>query len=117
VANGQRCHVVIKIAFSDNEATPGDQFMAIVEQVVQPLAVGDRLNREDFLRIWDSQPEIRKAELIGGIVYMPSPVAIDHGDMQGDVGCRASTYKSHTRGTAAGHNTMSFILEDVPHLM
>src|SRR5271163_2423763 len=88
--------------------------MATVEQLVQPLEAGDRLNREDFLRIWEAHPEIKRAELIGGIVYMPSPLAVDHGDMEGDVGGWAFYYKSHTPGTAAGHNTTSFILEDSP---
>jgi Uma2 family endonuclease len=88
--------------------------MATVEQLVEPLTAGDRLNREDFLRIWEAHPEIKRAELIGGIVYMPSPLAIDHGDMEGDVGGWACYYKSHTPGTAAGHNTTSIILEDSP---
>jgi Uma2 family endonuclease len=88
--------------------------MATVEQLVQPLEAGNWLNREEFLRIWEAHPEIKRAELIGGIVYMPSPLAIDHGEMEGDVGGWAFHYKTHTRGTAMGHNTTSFILEDSP---
>jgi Uma2 family endonuclease len=41
---------------------------------------GDRLNAEEFLRRYQRMPGI-KAQLIEGIVYMPSPLrAEDHGD-------------------------------------
>lgn len=40
---------------------------------VPPLNNGDRLTRADFERIYEAHPEIKKAELIEGVVYMPSP--------------------------------------------
>jgi len=89
--------------------------MAIVtEQRVPPLRAGDELTREEFLRRWEAHPKIKLAELIGGIVYMPSPVSLDHGGMDGDVGCWLGTYKAFTPGTASERNTTSFILEDSP---
>ncbi|HYV35438.1 MAG TPA: Uma2 family endonuclease [Gemmataceae bacterium] len=88
--------------------------MATVEQRVPPLTAGDRLTREDFLRTWEMHPEIKLAELIGGIVYMPSPLYADHGETDGDLGFWLGYYKTHTRGTIFGHNTTSFILEDAP---
>ncbi len=39
-----------------------------------PLENGDRLTREEFERRYDAMPHIKKAELIEGVVYMPSPV-------------------------------------------
>ena len=39
-----------------------------------PLAPGDRLTRAEFERRYHAHPEIKKAELIEGVVYMPSPV-------------------------------------------
>src|SRR5262245_32577312 len=33
---------------------------------VPPLAAGDQLTREDFLRRWEADPKIKIAELIGG---------------------------------------------------
>jgi Uma2 family endonuclease len=87
--------------------------MATVESV-PPLVAGDRLTRAEFLRRWVEHPEIKKAELIGGTVYMPSPVAVEHGDTEGDVGGWLWFYKTHTPGTACGHNTTTFILEDCP---
>jgi Uma2 family endonuclease len=79
-----------------------------------PLAAGDKLTREEFLRRWEAHPEIKNAELIGGLVYMSSPVSVEHGDMEGDVGAWLSVYKAFTLGTASGHNTTSFLLEDTP---
>jgi hypothetical protein len=86
--------------------------MATAEPLVPPFRAGDRLSREEFLRRWDAHPEIKRAELIGGIVYMPSPVTYDHGDMEGDVGGWLHLYKSRTPSTASGHNTTTFLLED-----
>ena len=39
-----------------------------------PLENGDRLTRQEFERRYDAMPQIKKAELIEGVVYMPSPV-------------------------------------------
>ena len=47
---------------------------------IEPLSPGDQLTRaEEFLRpIWEAHPEIKRAELLGGIVYMPSPLSVQH---------------------------------------
>jgi hypothetical protein len=78
------------------------------------LVAGDKLTRAEFLRRWEAHPEIKNAELIGGVVYMPSPLSLEHADMDGDVGGWLWTYKVATPGTACGHNATSFILEDTP---
>ena len=45
-----------------------------------PLNNGDRLTRVEFERIYAAHPEIKKAELIEGVVYMPSPTRYrEHG--------------------------------------
>ena len=36
---------------------------------VPPLVAGDRLTRDEFLRRWAAHPEIKIAELLGGLVY------------------------------------------------
>src|SRR6266581_1579330 len=86
----------------------------VVDESVPPLCPGDRLTRAEFLRRWEAHPEIKNAELLGGSVYMPSPVSAQHGDMDGDVGCWLGVYKAATPGTASGHNTTSFVLDDTP---
>ncbi|MEW5989232.1 MAG: Uma2 family endonuclease, partial [Chloroflexota bacterium] len=42
-----------------------------------PLNPGDHLSRAEFHRRYEAHPEITKAELIEGVVYMPSPVRIE----------------------------------------
>lgn len=45
-----------------------------------PLNPGDRLSRAEFERRYHAHPEIKKAELIEGVVYMPTPVChLSHG--------------------------------------
>src|SRR5258708_37181312 len=39
---------------------------------------GDRLSLDEFLDRWDKMPDLKFAELIDGVVYMPSPVSVDH---------------------------------------
>ena len=40
---------------------------------VPPLRNGDRLSAEEFLRRYDAMPDLKKAELIDGQVYIDSP--------------------------------------------
>ncbi|MBW4472493.1 MAG: Uma2 family endonuclease [Stenomitos rutilans HA7619-LM2] len=39
-----------------------------------PLENGDRLTRPEFERRYNAMPEVRKAELVEGVVYMASPL-------------------------------------------
>ncbi len=84
------------------------------DQRVAPLAAGDKLTRDEFLRRWEDHPEIKSAELIGGIVYMASPVSIQHGEMDGQLGGWLTVYRAATPGTSMSHNVTSFILDDIP---
>jgi hypothetical protein len=50
-----------------------------VNHRIPELAAGDKLTRAEFLRRWEAHPEIKKAELIGGIVFMPRSLHLqDH---------------------------------------
>jgi Uma2 family endonuclease len=45
------------------------------------LEPGDHLSGEEFDRRYEQRHDIHKAELVGGVVYMPSPVRIpEHGN-------------------------------------
>jgi hypothetical protein len=85
-----------------------------IGKAVPPLAAGDKLTRQEFLRRWEAHPEIKSAELLGGLVYMPSPVSVEHGDMEAAVGAWLAVYAARTPGTACGHNTTTFLLDDMP---
>src|SRR5262245_24691098 len=43
-------------------------------KTILPLEPGDRLTRDEFERRYEAMPHLKKAELIEGVVYMPSPV-------------------------------------------
>ncbi len=51
--------------------------MAVATPIVlptPPLEAGDRLSRAEFERRWRLMPRVKKAELIEGVVYMPTAV-------------------------------------------
>jgi Uma2 family endonuclease len=43
---------------------------------VPPLESGDHLSRREFHRRYEAMPDVKKAELLDGVVYMGSPVSI-----------------------------------------
>jgi hypothetical protein len=88
--------------------------MAATVDSVPPLAMGDTLTREEFIERWEANPRIKRAELIGGVVYMPSPVSIDHGDNENTLGGWLANYKVATPGCAAANNATVFLLDDCP---
>jgi hypothetical protein len=48
---------------------------AYAPETEPPLEPGDRLSREEFERRYERMPELTKAELVEGIVYMPEYLA------------------------------------------
>ncbi len=81
-----------------------------------PLVAGDRLNRDEFERRYDAMPEVKKAELIEGIVYMPSPVSnAHHGEPHSHLVAWLVYYAAHTRGVGTGDNsTVRLDLDNEP---
>jgi Uma2 family endonuclease len=67
-----------------------------------PLESGDHLAAEEFERRFDAMPDLKKAELIDGVVYVASPVSSEHGDRHSDLGAWLGTYRAFTPGVAAG---------------
>ncbi len=53
---------------------------------IPPLENGDQLTRVEFERRYEKMPNLKKAELIEGIVYMGSPLRIEqHGEPHADI--------------------------------
>jgi Uma2 family endonuclease len=72
---------------------------------IPPLENGDRLSRTEFERRYQAMPQIQKAELIEGVVYMASPLRIkSHGEPHGDLITWLGTYKAFTPGIVLGDN-------------
>ena len=71
-----------------------------------PLENGDRLTRSDFEQRYEAMPHVKKAELIEGIVYMPSPVRVrSHGKPHGQIMGWIGTYSAATPGVDFADNT------------
>jgi Uma2 family endonuclease len=85
-----------------------------INERVPLLATGDHLTRDEFLRRWHAQPEVKRAELVGGKVYMPSPVSGDHGKMDRRIGGWLAVYQAATPGVDGANNATSLMLEDAP---
>jgi Uma2 family endonuclease len=83
---------------------------------VPELVAGDRLTRDEFERRYHAMPHVKKAELIEGMVYMPSPVRTGlHGRPHVVLATWIGTYMTSTPGTeAAGNATVRLDLENEP---
>jgi Uma2 family endonuclease len=81
--------------------------------IVPPLRHGDRLTREEFERRYAAMPHVKKAELIEGIVFMPSPARFDHhGEPQDDLITWIGYYRSKTPGVRSGGNATTRLAAD-----
>lgn len=70
------------------------------------LCAGDRLTRDEFERRYTAMPEVKKAELIEGTVYMGSPVRyVQHGAPEEALGAWIAFYRLRTPGLGSSHNT------------
>jgi Uma2 family endonuclease len=71
-----------------------------------PLEPGDRLTRVEFERRFDATPNLKKAELIEGVVYMSPAVRLDqHGKPHASLMTWVGTYWAYTPGVFTGDNT------------
>lgn len=70
------------------------------------LESGDRLTRDEFHRRYCARPDLKKAELVDGVVYVGSPVRSDaHGEPHADVLSWLGMYRSRLRGLHLSDNT------------
>ena len=74
------------------------------KQVIPPLENGDRLTQIEFHRRYLSMPQIKKAELVEGIVHMPSPIRRSHASAHAAVMGALIVYAAATPGVEAGDN-------------
>lgn len=75
-------------------------------QLIPPLENGDRLTRSEFERRYHTMPDVKKADLIEGIVYMASPVRIrSHGKPHAYIMTWLGFYESATLGVELADNT------------
>jgi Putative restriction endonuclease len=89
--------------------------MSIPPRLPPPLENGDHLTRDEFERRYEAMPHVKKAELINGVVYMPSPVRHEqHGLQHAALLGWLVNYWAATPGTQASDNsTLRLDLENV----
>jgi Uma2 family endonuclease len=80
------------------------------------LENGDRLTRAEFERRYDAMPGLKKAELIEGVVHMPSPVRFRrHGSPHVKLVTWLGYYMATTPGVEAGDNaSIRLDLDNMP---
>jgi Uma2 family endonuclease len=85
-------------------------------ETVYPLENGDRLTRAEFERRYHAMPHVKKAELIEGVVHMPSPARFaSHGAPHSQVLTWIGNYSAFTPGTSGADNaTVRLDLDNEP---
>ena len=81
-----------------------------------PLESGDRLTRDEFERRYETRPEIKKAELVEGVVYVASPVRIpQHAEPHGDMVFWLKAYQAlHRECRVADNGTVRLDEQNEP---
>ncbi|MEH2320987.1 Uma2 family endonuclease [Nostoc sp.] len=83
---------------------------------IPPLENGDRLTRPEFERRYNAMPNVKKAELIEGVVYVASPLRFEpHAEPHGNLMIWLGIYKVATPGVRLGDNpTVRLDLDNEP---
>ena len=76
------------------------------------LRNGDHMKRREFHRAYSQMPDNYRAELIGGIVFEPSPLGWPHGNHHARLIYLLETYGKHTPGIEIGDNASIFLSEE-----
>jgi Uma2 family endonuclease len=77
-----------------------------------PLENGERLDRKTFHERYEAMPKGTRAELIGGIVYMSSPLRRPRGKMHMRVAHWLTEYEDATPGTEGFDNATNVLDEE-----
>lgn len=70
---------------------------------VRTLNNGDRMSADEFHRIYMDTPDEFRAELVGGIVYVASPLSVEHGTHDAFLGGILTNYAGVTTGLQVAH--------------
>jgi Uma2 family endonuclease len=79
---------------------------AVATRTIPALESGDHLDSDEFHRRYQLRPDITRADLIDGVVYVPSPARLpEHGEPWAILANAFSTYRLNTDGISVGLNT------------
>ncbi|MFN6033943.1 MAG: Uma2 family endonuclease [Dolichospermum sp.] len=80
---------------------------------IPPLENGDKLTRHEFERRYHAMPNLKKAELIEGVVYVASPLRLKtHGEPHAYIMTWLGVYKAATPGIGFADNATVLIDTD-----
>ncbi len=79
---------------------------------VPPLDAGDRLTQAEFHRRYEAAGPHVKAELIGGVVHVPSPLRVPHGLAHGKLSLVLGLYAASTPGAQVLDNATTILGEE-----
>jgi Uma2 family endonuclease len=79
---------------------------------ILPLHNGDRMTQAEFHRSYQACPEDQKFELIGGIVFMASPLRRTHGRRHAQLSAVLELYESETPGIELLDNSTTILGEE-----
>lgn len=82
------------------------------EPAVRTLYNGDRMKQAEFHSAYEKMPEGYRAELIGGIVFEPSPLGYSHGTNDIRLAYLLQTYVIATPGVEAASNATVILGDD-----
>jgi len=80
----------------------------------EELVTGQRMDVEEFLRRWEKLPESKNAELIEGVVYVSSPLSLEHGCRDTRMHWWLRQYADATPGCTAGNNSTWLMRDSAP---
>lgn len=84
---------------------------SLTDEVVE-LTNGDRMSADEFHRVYSTMPEDFKAELIGGIVYVASPLKRRHSKNHIPLGMVLYLYEENTPGVESCDNSTVILGEE-----
>lgn len=73
------------------------------------LINGEHMSQEEFHRRYEMCPKGEKWELVGGVVYMASPLKLKHSRYDDEIGYLLGTYRRATPGTEVMHNATAIL--------
>ena len=82
-------------------------------RVLPPLEAGQRLDQPTFHERYAAMPDMTRAELVGGVVFMPSPLRDMHGETDRMIGGWLFLYQTATPGLRSPSNATTILSTDV----